>query len=130
VSSASAATTSFARCLLNQPSDTEAPFFASTGDTWFRRQVQVAMLWAKGSSMGYYYLDPVKNVYVGVDPPYTALSFGTQLDSGWKITSYSTRWALVWFDKATTTEYSKITIQQPSGSAATTLSCYGSFNVG
>jgi hypothetical protein len=127
VSSASAATTSFARCLLNTPTQTDAPFFATTGDMWFRRQVQVDELW-KGGSQGYYFLDQVKNVYVSVNAPYTALSFGSYLDNGWKINSSSTRWALVWFDKASTTEYSKISIQQPSGSAAASMSCYGSFN--
>jgi len=127
VSSASAATTSFARCLRNTPSETTAPFFTTSGDTWFRRQVPVVMLWAQGRDQGYFFLDQVKNVYVSVDAPYTALSFGSLLDAGWKISSSSSRWALVWFDKATSTEYAKITLQQPSDSAAATMSCYGSF---
>ena len=42
--------------------------------------------------------------------------------------STSSRWALVWFDKSTTTQYTKISLQRPSGSSATTMSCYGSFN--
>jgi hypothetical protein len=43
------------------------------------------------------------------------------------VSGTSTRWALVWFDKATATQYSVVTLQRPSGSVAATLSCYGSF---
>lgn len=128
VSSASAATTSFARCLRNAPREADAPFFATSGDTWFRRKVDVVQLWAKGNNRGYYFLDQVKNLYVSIEAPYKELSFGSHLDEGWKISSYTSRWALVWFDRGTSTEYSKITLQQPRGSAATTMSCYGSFN--
>jgi hypothetical protein len=127
VSSASAATASFARCLANSETPANA-FFAQGSDGWFRQQVPVVELWAQGSSRGYFFLDQVKNVYVSIEPPYAALSFGAALDPGWKEINYGSRWALVWFDKATTTQYSKITLQQPSGSTATTMSCYGSFN--
>jgi hypothetical protein len=128
VSSASAhARSSFGRCLRNADKQQPAEFFTTDADRWLRKQVTVARLWAKGRDQGYFYLDPVKNVYVSVNPPYQALPFGALLDHGWKVSGQSTRWALVWFDKATATEYSRITLQKPSGSAAATVSCYGSF---
>jgi hypothetical protein len=89
--------------------------------------VNVVQLWSRGQDRGYFFLDQVKNVYVSVVPPYPALTFGQLLDPGWKVTGSSTRWALIWFDKATTAQYSKITVQQPTGYLATTISCYGSF---
>jgi len=127
VSSASAAASSFARCLAQDTRERHA-FFSDTSDHWFRKQVPVSMLWAQGQDQGYYYLDPVKNVWVSVEPPHTPLYFGAFLAPGWKISSQSSRWALVWFDKSTTTQYSRITLQKPFGSTATTMSCYGSFN--
>lgn len=127
VSSASAATTSFARCLRHGDGDTPKRFFSEDTDHWFRQQVPVSMLWANGQDQGYYFLDQAKNVYIGVHYPHTALSFGASLAPGWKVTSQTTRWALVWFDKSSSTQYSKISLQQPYGSTATTMSCYGSF---
>jgi hypothetical protein len=128
VSSASAqAISSFGRCLRNLDTQQPALFFTSGADGWFRKEVPVVQLWAKGQDQGYFFLDPVQQKFVSVTPPYQALSFGTLLDPGWKVSGQSTRWALVWFDKATGTEYSRITLQKPSGSLAATVSCYGSF---
>jgi hypothetical protein len=128
VSSASAqAMSSFGRCLRNADNQQPTQFFATDADRWLRKQVPVVRLWARGRDQGYFYLDPVKNVYVSVNPPYEALPFGALLDHGWKVSGQSTRWALVWFDKATATEYSRITLQKPTGSVAATVSCYGSF---
>jgi len=128
VSSASAAaTTSFARCLKSADLDAPKSFFSQDTDHWFRQQVPVSMLWAQGRDQGYFFLDQVKNVYVSVNAPNTELSFGSMLAPGWKVSSQSTRWALVWFDKSSSTQYSRITLQRPYGSSATTMSCYGSF---
>jgi hypothetical protein len=128
VSSASAATTSFARCLAQNPTPPGA-FFTTSADNWFRAKVTVVPLWSHGQDLGTFYSDPVKNVYVSIDAPYQELTFNdVTCPTNVKIGSESTRWALVWFDKSSTTQYSKITLQQPSGSSATTMSCYGSFN--
>jgi hypothetical protein len=128
VSSASAATSSFARCLANTNTTPDA-FFTTTADSWFRTQVPVTGLWSQGQDLGYFYNDPMKNVFVSVNSPYTALTFNAAtIPNNVKVTTSSTRWAVVWFDKATTTQYTKITLQQPFGSSATTMSCYGSFN--
>jgi hypothetical protein len=128
VSSASAAATaSFARCLRAGGGDLPDRFFTADSDHWFRQQVPVSMLWANGREQGYFFMDQVKHVYISVDPPYTEMNFGTFLPPGWKVTSQSSRWALVWFDKSSSTQYSRITLQRPHGSSATTMSCYGSF---
>lgn len=128
VSSASAqAVSSFARCLRNLDAQQSELFFTNGADRMFRKEVPVVQLWAKGQDQGYFYLDPVMLKFVSVNPPYKALSFGALLEPGWKVTGQSTRWALVWFDKATATEYSRITLQKPSGAVAATVSCYGSF---
>ncbi len=130
VSSASAATASFARCLNNTDANTSnTVFFTGSQDKWFRAQVPVTGLWSQGSDLGYFYNDPVKNAFVSINAPYGALSFNAAtMPSYVKVTSQSSRWALVWFDKATTTQYTKISIQQPFGSTASSMSCYGSFN--
>jgi len=128
VSSASAQTiTSFGRCLWNLQNQQTGLFFTASGDNMFRLQVNVVQLWSQGQDRGYHFLDQLKKVYVSVVPPYPALTFGQILDPGWKITASGTRWALVWFDKATTKQYSMITVQQPTGYLAATMSCYGSF---
>ena len=128
VSSASVAASSFARCLANanaHPDD----FFADQSDKWFRTQVPVTELWAQGRDLGYYYEDPVKNVFVNVNFPHMPLPFNSATMPPYvKVTSQSHRWAIVWFDKASTTQYSKITLQKPFGSTAASMSCYGSFN--
>src|SRR5262249_43341833 len=99
VSSASAAaTTSFARCLGEASSTTKSQFFVQSGDNWFRQQVQVEQLWENGQNQGYFFLDQVKNVYVNINPPYNQLPFGSYMAPGWKVSSTTTRWALVWFD--------------------------------
>lgn len=131
VSSASAATTTFGRCLANSPSTTTAAFFqnSATADKWYRTQVPVTGLWWGGIDYGFFYNDPVKGCFVSCSAPYHSLPFSAATMPQWcKVTSSSTRWALVWFDKATSTRYSKITLQQPMNSAACTMSCYGSFN--
>lgn len=129
VSSASAATTSFARCLANTNTATPGAFFTTSADNWFRTQVPVTGLWALGRDLGYFYQDPVKNAFVSINAPYTVLPFNAAtMPQAVKVTTQSTRWALVWFDKSSTTRYSKVTLQQPYGSVATTMSCYGSFN--
>ena len=125
-SASSAAASSFARCLKNDT--TSNTFFTQDTDRWFRKQVPVSSLIAQGQNQGYYFLDPVKSVWVNVNAPNTALTFGAIMPPGWKIGTQSTRWALVWFDKSTTIQYSKITLQKPWGASATTMSCYGSFN--
>ena len=132
VSSASAQTlTSFNKCLLNLQNQQPGFFFTPSADNWFRVQVKVDQLWSRGEDKGYFFLDQLKNVYVSVAPPYPALSFGQyNLDPGWKVTGSSTRWALVWFDTATAARYSRITVQQPTGYLATTISCYSSFASG
>ncbi len=133
VSSASAATTSFGRCLANSPGTTAAPFFQpdKTSDKMFRIQVPVQGLWWAGQDQGYFYSDPVKNCYVSVTSPNGALPFGPANMPAWcKPTTTSTRWALVWFDKGTATQYTKITLAQPLNSAACTVSCYGSLTPG
>jgi len=128
VSSASArAMSSFGRCLRNAQNQQPGLFFTTDVDGWFRKEVRVVQLWAKGKNQGYFYLDPVKHAYVSVDPPYRALPFGTLMEPGWKVSGQSTRWALVWFDRSTATQYSRITLQKPSGALAVTMSCYGSF---
>lgn len=127
VSSASAATTSFVRCLRNGETDTPRRFFSDDTDHWFRQQVPVAKLWAHGQEQGWFFLDQVRNVYVGVHYPHTQLNFGAMLAPGWKVTEQSSRWALVWFDRSTSTQYSRISLQRPFGASATTMSCYGSF---
>lgn len=127
VSSPSAAASSFVRCLRSGDGDTPKRFFVEDTDSWFRQKVPVSMLWANGQDQGWHFLDQVKNVYVGVQYPHTALGFGASLAPGWKVSSQSSRWALVWFDKATSTQYSKISLQKPYNSTATTMSCYGSF---
>lgn len=130
VSSASAATASFARCLNNTNAGVSTTaFFVGSTDTWFRAQVPVTGLWANGSDLGYFYEDPVKNAFVSINAPYAVMPYNSATMPNYvKVTSQSSRWALVWFDKATTTRYSKISIQRPFGSTATTMSCYGSFN--
>ena len=120
------AATSFGRCLAKLEGQ-QALFFAASADNWFRALVKVDQLWSQGQDRGYFFLDQVKNVYVGVVPPYSALTFGQVLDPGWKITGSSTRSALVWFSTATMAQYAKITVQQPRGYLAATISCYSSF---
>ncbi|MCS7100455.1 MAG: hypothetical protein NZL99_02030 [Burkholderiaceae bacterium] len=128
VSSASATSmTSFGRCLRNLDRHQPAQFFTTTADGWFRKQVPVVQLAYQGHVKGNFYLDPLKNVYVSVAPPHAELSFGPILPPGWQVSGQTNRWALVWFDKSTGTQYSKITLQKPRGSVATTMSCYGSF---
>jgi hypothetical protein len=127
VSSASAqAVSSFGRCL--RATNTQPPeFFSREADGWFRKKVDVVRLAKHGHDKGFFYLDPKKGRYVSVSLPYKELDFGHQLENGWQVTGRSTRWALVWFDKSTATQYSRITLQKPSGSVAATMSCYGSF---
>lgn len=128
VSSASAATSSFARCLAGTSTKPDS-FFTQTADSWFRSQVSVTGLWAAGQDLGFFYNDPVKNAFVGVTSPNIVLPFNAATIPPFvKVTSQSTRWAVVWFDKATNTRFSKISLQQPYNSTATTMSCYGSFN--
>ncbi|MCS6944157.1 MAG: hypothetical protein RMK97_01870 [Sutterellaceae bacterium] len=128
VSSASATVmSSFGRCLRNLERHQPAQFFSTTADGWFRKQVPVVQLAYKGHVKGHFYLDPLKNVYVSVTPPHTELSFGPILPPGWQITGQSKRWALVWFDKLSGTQYTKVTLQKPRGSLAATMSCYSSF---
>lgn len=128
VSSASArAMTSFGRCLRNSDPRQSPPFFTTGADGMFRKQVPVVQLTANGRDQGFFFLDPIKRTFVSVNAPYNALPFGALLQPGWQVSGTSTRWALVWFDKATATQYSVVTLQRPSGSVAATLSCYGSF---
>jgi len=128
VSSASAAAiSSFSRCLRSADANTPYRFFSEDTDHWFRQKVPVSMLNVQGRDQGYYFLDQVRNVYVSVNPPYNELNFGQLMPQGWQVSSQSTRWALVWFDKSSSTQYSRITLQRPRGASATTMSCYGSF---
>jgi hypothetical protein len=127
VSSASVAAASFARCLANTNSAPDA-FFVNSSDQWFRTQVEVTQLWSQGADLGYFYEDPLKNVFVSINSPNRALTFSSStMPANVKVTSQSTRWAVVWFDKATSTQYSRISLQQPFGSSAVSVSCYGSF---
>src|SRR5215470_20251265 len=101
VSSASVAAASFGRCLAN--THTPDTFFSSTSDRWFRTQVEVTELSSQGWDLGYFYEDPVQNVFVSINPPYAALRFNSAtMPANVKVTSQTTRWAVVWFDKATT----------------------------
>jgi hypothetical protein len=126
VSSASAAMTSFGRCL-RASSDTSAQFFVPTADNLYRRRVQVTMLTFLGRNIGYFYLDPVKSVWISCDNFNIPLPFGSLMPNGWETGVTEYRWALVWFDKNTSSPYSQITVMQPLNSTSTTMSCYGSF---
>lgn len=129
VSSASAAAGSFGRCLANSPTTTNAAFFTTSADSWYRVQVPVTQLWAQGMDLGWYYNDPVKNVFVKADAPYTTLNFNSTTQPAYvKTGTAGSRWALVWFDRKSATRYSRITFQQPYGYSACTMSCYGSFS--
>jgi hypothetical protein len=127
VSSPSAAVASFGRCLAKLEG-LDPPFFGR--DNFFRAQVGVDQLALDTVIQGYFYPDPAENKYVNCDT-YGKLNFGpNNLPTGWQITGYSSRWALVWFQKNTMEQYSKITVQRPSGYLAATVSCYNSFTAG
>lgn len=127
VSSASAqALTSFGRCLRGPTADGQ-PFFTAAPDNMFRRQVPVVQLSARGQVQGWYFLDQARNVFVNVEPPHNTLNFGEILAPGWQVTGLNKRWALVWFDKNTATQYARVTLQKPLGAVPATMSCYGSF---
>jgi hypothetical protein len=130
VSSASVAAASFTRCLANTNSAPDA-FFVNSSDQWFRTQVEVWQLSSlQGVDFGYFYEDPVKDVFVSINSPYTALNFnsGPSMPPNVRATQAGTRWAVVWFDKATSTQYSRITPIKPNpGASAVSVSCYGSF---
>lgn len=132
VSSASAVSlSSFGRCLRRPGNGEAAPaFFLNAGqpDGWFRKSVNVVHLAYKDKPRGVFYLDPKLSRYVSTEPPYTPLGFGAaDLPAGWRQTGAGKRWALVYFDKASTSEYRYITVQRPAGFNATTVSCYSSF---
>jgi hypothetical protein len=75
-----------------------------------------------------FYRDPVLGRFIEVKPPYSMLTFGANnMPAGWRVTGEGKRWALVYFDKSSTSEYRYVTMQRPSGFSATTVSCYGSF---
>src|SRR5215471_20251098 len=100
VSSASVAAASFARCLASTSAAPDS-FFVNSSDQWFRTQVEVTQLWSQGMDLGYFYEDPVKNVYVNIVSPNAAMTFNSAtMPPNVKVTSQSTRWAVVWFDKA------------------------------
>jgi hypothetical protein len=130
VSSASVAAASFARCVANTNTSPDS-FFVNSSDRWFRTQVEVMELSSHGLSLGHFYEDPVKDVFVSITPPHRALTFNRStmpLDNSVKVTSQSTRWAVVWFDRNTSARYSRITLQQPFGSSAISVSCFASFS--
>ncbi len=93
----------------------------------FRKKVEVVQLAHRGHVKGWYFLDQSRNVYVNVEPPHKALDFGRVLHPDWAVTGTGSRWALVWFDKGSTTQYSRISLQRPAGAVPATMSCYGSF---
>lgn len=131
VSSASAtAATSFGRCLRNSPTKQPA-FFARENrlDNWLRKQVEVVQLSHHGQSRGWFYLDPMRRVYVSIQEPHNALTFGSNLLPGWTQTGTSKRWALVYFDGETAARFDHVTLQRPRGYMPATISCYSSFRV-
>ena len=139
VSSASAQTiTSFGRCLANLTSQQPTTFFTESADTtWFRAQVPVVEIFKGSMSQGTYYFDPKIGSYISVVSPYsvfTGFTGATPPNASWTFGGAPAwRWALVYFDPATTLPYSDltgktiITLQKPSGYLASTMSCYGSF---
>lgn len=128
VSSASAAAASFGRCLANAPATTQAPFFTNTADNWVRVQVDVYPIMQRGVFKGYFYSDPVKGSFVNIHAPYTALDFNLMSKPHDAHIGYpSKRWALTWLNRRNTSRYMTVTIQQPTGYSACTVSCYGSF---
>jgi hypothetical protein len=131
LSSASATSlTSFGRCLRNSTgTDSPAFFLGSTeADGWFRKAVKVEQLTYQSQVRGMFYHDPVLGRFVDTKSPYAMLTFGANnMPAGWRVTGEAKRWALVFFDQSSTSEYRYITLQRPSGYSATTVSCYGSF---
>ncbi len=129
VSSASAtAATSFGRCLRNGAKSQPAFFVTKNRlDNWLRKQVEVVELSFNGTSRGWFYLDPLRRVYVGVQPPHQALAFGANMLPGWQQSASAKRWALVYIDSNTASKYQHVTLQKPSGYMPATVSCYTSF---
>jgi|LNFM01.1.fsa_nt_gb hypothetical protein len=131
LSSASATSlSSFGRCLRNTGGTTSPEFFidSTKPDGWFRKAVRVEQLSYQGQARGMFYRDPVLGRFVDTKSPYSMLSFGpSNMPAGWRVTGEGRRWALVYFDRASTSEYRYVTLQRPSGFSATTVSCYGSF---
>jgi hypothetical protein len=137
VSSASAQSlTSFGRCLRRLSGQQPTDFFRGARDTWFRQQVPVVECIKGGKSLGYFYFDPKANSYVNVVSPYSRIGFSGRVppNHSWRFGSWSTRWALVYFEPMSSEPYSDsmgrpiITLQKPSGYLASTISCYGSFS--
>ena len=137
VSSASAQTiTSFGRCLANLASQQPTAFFTESADAvWFRAQVPVVEIFKGSMSQGTYYFDPKIGSYISVVAPYgifIGFAGATPPNASWTFGAPASRWALVYFDPATTMPYSDatgktiITLQKPGGYLASTISCYGS----
>lgn len=137
VSSASAQSlTSFGRCLRSLSGQQPSAFFQNARDTWFRQQVPVVEIIKGGKSLGNFYFDPKANSYVNVVSPYSLIGFTGKVlpNASWRFGSWSSRWALVYFEPMSSEPYSDamgrpiITLQKPSGYLASTVSCYGSFS--
>ncbi|MCU0949494.1 MAG: hypothetical protein MUC68_00195 [Burkholderiaceae bacterium] len=131
VSSASAtAATSFGRCLRNGAKSQPAFFVTKNRlDNWLRKQVDIVELSFNGKSRGWFYLDPLSRVYVGVQPPHQALTFGSTMLPGWQQSGTAKRWALVYIDSSNAAQYRHVTLQKPTGYMAATVSCYSSFRI-
>lgn len=126
VSSPAAAVTTFGKCLANQAADAQPQnFFTVSSDNWFRKRVRVAQL-KHGNDVDWFYLDPGGNQYVRLSAPSQSTGISAMLDGGWKKVGEGERWALVWVDSKTGSNFSVMQVQRPMGYTAATGTCMAS----